>query len=144
MEELIREGKYPDPIRYYEFLYNKIILKFVPRYVDQTVKEEFQCVLAKNMKYDQVAAKVADHLKVQPTHIRFTPSTTDGRPRSLPIKRNGPLSTITQFTSSGGIPLPPVVFYEVLELSLADMESKREITVNWLPDGVATIVYLIV
>jgi hypothetical protein len=36
------------------------------------------------------------------------------------------------------MPLPPVVFYEVLQMSLQDMESKREVAVTWLPDGVAT------
>jgi ubiquitin carboxyl-terminal hydrolase 7 len=58
----------------------------------------------------------------------------------MPIRRTGPTSTISQMTQSGGMPLPPIVFYEVLEVSLVDMESKREITVNWLPDGVATVV----
>ena len=38
------------------------------------------------------------------------------------------------------MPLPPVVYYEVLELSLQDMETKREISVTWLPDGLATMV----
>jgi ubiquitin carboxyl-terminal hydrolase 7 len=83
---------------------------------------------------------VAEYLKVQPTHLRFTPTTGDGRPRSIPIKRSGPISTITQLTMSGGLPLPAVVFYEVLELSLADMESRREINITWLPDGLATMV----
>ena len=83
---------------------------------------------------------MAEHLKVQSTHLRFTPSTNDGRPRSLPIKRSGPIPTITQLTMYGGLVLPPVVFYEVLELSLADMESRREITITWLPDGLATMV----
>lgn len=140
LDELLREGKYTDPIKYYEFLYNKIIMKFVPRYIDQTVKEEFSCVLSKTMKYEQVAAKVAEHLKVQPTHLRFTPSTGDGRPRTMPVKRTGPISIIQQFTYSGGVPIQPTVFYEVLELSLVDMESKREITINWLPDGVSSMV----
>lgn len=54
LDELIKEGKYPDPARYYEFLHNKIILRFLPRYSDQTIKEDFQCILAKNMKYEQV------------------------------------------------------------------------------------------
>ena len=54
LDELIKDGKYPDPARYYEFLHNKITLRFMPRYSDQTVKEDFQCVLAKNMKYEQV------------------------------------------------------------------------------------------
>jgi hypothetical protein len=106
------------------------------------VKEEFNCILSKNMKYEQVAAKVAEHLKVQPTHLRFTSSTSDGRPRNLPIKRTGPLSTVQQFMTHGGMPLPGIVFYEVLELSLADMESKREVTITWLPDGVAVLVPL--
>jgi len=43
-----------------------------------------------------------------------------------------------QLTSSGQLPLPPIAFYEVLELSLLDMEQKRELTVYYLPDGVAT------
>jgi ubiquitin carboxyl-terminal hydrolase 7 len=43
-------------------------------------------------------------------------------------------------TATGGMVLPPMVFYEVLELSLADMESRREIVVNWLPDGVNVLV----
>ena len=138
-EELLREGKCPDPIRFYEFLSNKITLKFIPRYTDQTVKEEFSCTLSKNMKYEQVAAKVAEHLQVDPTHLRFTPSTTDGRPRSIPIKRQGPQSTLSQMTMSGAMLLPPVVFYEVLELSLADMESRREMTITWLPEGVSVL-----
>ena len=54
LDELIKEGKYPDPARYYEFLHNKITLRFMPRYSDQMVREDFQCVLAKNMKYEQV------------------------------------------------------------------------------------------
>jgi ubiquitin carboxyl-terminal hydrolase 7 len=54
LDELIKEGKYPDPARYYEFLHNKITLRFMPRYSDQIVKEDFQCVLAKTMKYEQV------------------------------------------------------------------------------------------
>ena len=54
LDELIREGKYPDPMRYYEFLYNKITIKMLPRHPDQMVKEEFSVVLAKNWKYEQV------------------------------------------------------------------------------------------
>jgi ubiquitin carboxyl-terminal hydrolase 7 len=85
---------------------------------------------------------VAEHLKVQPTHLRFSPTTTDGRPRSFAIKRSGPINVIQQLTLSGGMPLPPIVYYEVLELSLVDMESKREVTVTWLPDGLASMVCL--
>jgi ubiquitin carboxyl-terminal hydrolase 7 len=93
------------------------------------------------MKYEQIAAKVADHLKVQPTHLRFFPCSADGKtPRQTPIKR---ISTtgyvVQQFTSSGGMPLPPIVFYEVLEMSLTDMESRRDVTITWLPEGIATL-----
>jgi len=43
-----------------------------------------------------------------------------------------------QFLFQGHMPAQPIIFYEVLELSLSDMESKREIIVTWLPDGIAT------
>jgi ubiquitin carboxyl-terminal hydrolase 7 len=140
VDELVRDGKYPDPQRYYEFLHNKINLKFVPRYPDQTIKEQFACTLSKTMKYEQITTTVAAHLGVQPTHLRFTPTTNDGRPRQYALKRAGPVSPILQMTASGGMPLPPIVFYEVLELSLADVESRREITVTWLPEGVNVLV----
>src|SRR5436305_3526627 len=54
VEELLKEGKFPDAPRYYEFLSNKIILKFLPRYPDQMVKEEFLVTLSRTMKYEQV------------------------------------------------------------------------------------------
>jgi ubiquitin carboxyl-terminal hydrolase 7 len=59
-EELLREGKFPNPVQYYEFLINKVILKFLPRYPDQMVKEEFKCVLSKNMKYEQVLSQLVE------------------------------------------------------------------------------------
>jgi ubiquitin carboxyl-terminal hydrolase 7 len=141
MEELQAQNKYKEPVSFYDFLHNKIVLTFRPRFEQQLVKEEFQCVLSKTMKYEQIAAKVADHLKVQPTHLRFFPCSADGKtPRPNPIKR---ISTtgyvVQQFTSSGGMALPPIVFYEVLEMSLTDMESRRDVTINWLPDGIATM-----
>jgi hypothetical protein len=83
---------------------------------------------------------VGEHLKVQPTYLRFTAATGDGRPRNLPIKRSGPLTTVQQFVTMTTVMVPPIAFYEVLELSLADMESKREVTITWLPEGVATLV----
>jgi len=51
----LREGKYVNPVQYYDFLTNKVVLKFLPRYPDQMIKEEFKCVLTKNMKYEQVS-----------------------------------------------------------------------------------------
>lgn len=60
LEELVREGKYPNPVQYYDFLSNKVILTFRPRFPDQMVKEEFKCVLSKNMKYEQVPSTSLD------------------------------------------------------------------------------------
>jgi len=55
LEDLVREGKYPDAVRYYEFLHNKVTLQFLPKSEQQPIKESFACVLSKNMKYEQVS-----------------------------------------------------------------------------------------
>ena len=78
---------------------------------------------------------------MQPTHLRFFASNSEGKPRPNPIKRITTTGyVVQQFTSSGGMPIPLIVYYEVLEMSLADMEARRDITITWLPDGVASAV----
>lgn len=93
------------------------------------------------MKYEQIAAKVAEHLKVQPTHLRFFPSTVDGKSaRPTAIKRIITQGyVINQFLSAGALSCPPIAYYEVLEMSLVDVESRRDVTISWLPDGIATV-----
>jgi hypothetical protein len=59
----------------------------------------------------------------------------------MSVKRVAPLSVVTQLTMSGGVQLPPIAFYEVLEITLLEMEAKREMQINWIGEGVLNPVF---
>jgi ubiquitin carboxyl-terminal hydrolase 7 len=96
------------------------------------------------MTYDQFAAKVAERLGVEPTHLRFTTvNPTSGRPKQQ-VKRN-PTSTLnnilfpttyTSYTTSAA-PRSDHLLYEILELSLSELESRKIVKVSWLPEGIS-------
>lgn len=100
------------------------------------------------MTYDQFSAKVGEHLGADPTHLRFTTvNAVSGRPK-LPVKRtiNQTLSTILISPSySYGPTQPPrsdMLMYEVLELSLSELETRKTIKLTWLPEGLTREVRL--
>lgn len=92
------------------------------------------------MTYDQVAAKVGEELHVDPTHLRFSTVTAAGKPKS-PIKhaQQGTLNNILFPTSynysASSVQKHDALFYEVLEMSLKELEQRKSIKVTWLPDG---------
>ncbi|KAG5440833.1 hypothetical protein PCK2_000132, partial [Pneumocystis canis] len=72
MEKITSNGGYGSAVEYYDFLLNKINVSFKPRFVDQSITEEFDLILSRKTTYDMLSFKVAEYLNVQPTHIRFT------------------------------------------------------------------------
>lgn len=103
----------------------------------------FSLELSKRTMYDQLAVKVAEHLKVQPDYLRFSGVTaSSGKPRAY-IKRtaNATLQQIltppySGYTTSMSMPAPDSLYYEVLELSLTELESKKSVKVNVLSEGI--------
>lgn len=94
------------------------------------------------MSYDQLLAKVAEHLKADPTHIRFsTVNASNFKPRAV-VRRtvNQTLNTIltTQYAgyNSGTSQRNDWLYYEVLELSLSELETKRSVKITLLSDGI--------
>src|SRR5204862_3756362 len=82
------------------------------------------------MTYEQFSAKVGEYLKVDPTHIRYaTVHVTTNKPK-LFVKRalSQTLQQIlsSQYTSYGyANHRNDALYYEVLETSLADYETKK-------------------
>ncbi|KAI1615479.1 ubiquitin thiolesterase [Exophiala viscosa] len=132
---------YTDARQYYDYLLNKIPVTFYPR--PGTEGEAFVLNLSKKMTYDQFSGKVGDHLKVDPTHIRFATISATNNKIKMWIKRglNHNLNQIlqSQFSSYGGYAThrPDGLYYEVLETSLADYETKKIMKVIWLSDGIS-------
>lgn len=93
------------------------------------------------MTYDQLAAKAGEHLKVDPTHLRFTTVNASGRPKMM-VKygQSGTLSNIlapSSYTYAGTqLQKPDMFYYEILELSLKELEQRKGVRITWLPDGI--------
>lgn len=138
---------------FYDFMHYRIPITFKKREVghhngngnnngalDITVNgqddsKSFDLWLSQKDTYDQMANKVGEYLGVDPTHLQFFTTSISGYQRT-PIKNSG--STIYQILSSPYVQqYSNVVLYEVLEMSLAELENKKNVTVSWLTDGLS-------
>lgn len=136
IEEIVSDGGYASAIEYYDFLLNKITVSFKPRYVDQDITEEFDLVLSRKTTYDMLSLKVGEHLNVQPTHIRFTTINSTTHMPKFTVKRI-PSLTLQNILQPAYLQSPlNTLFYEVLEMTLSELETKRTLKIGWLPDGV--------
>ncbi|RMD43270.1 hypothetical protein DV735_g1801, partial [Chaetothyriales sp. CBS 134920] len=131
---------YPDARLYYDYLLNRIQVHFYPR--PGFEGESFSLSLNKKMTYEQFSVKVGERCNADPTHIRFaTVNIQTGKPKPW-VKRNlnQTLQQIlqSQYTTYSGYMThrPDALYYEVLETSLADYETKKLLKVIWLPDGI--------
>lgn len=128
---------------FYDFLDQRIALTFrakpasgfdSPREGDE--EGTFTVWISRKDTYDRMAELAGQKLGVNPTHLQFFTTTSSGYHRT-PIKRNG--HTVQQILA------PPylnqyanvLIYYEVLEVSLAELENRRTVTVSWLSDGLS-------
>jgi ubiquitin carboxyl-terminal hydrolase 7 len=135
-------GGYVEAKEFYDYLLNRINVEFVPRTLDQADLPTFPLTLSKKMTYDQFASKVADYLKTDPSHLRFTTVSTAGKPK-MPIKYNAN-NTLNAILfpgpynySASATQRPDAMFYEVLDMSLKELEQRKPIKVTWLPEGLS-------
>lgn len=129
---------FTDAKEFYDSMVNRVQVKFLP--LPRTEGKQFDLILNKRMTYDQIAREVGNYLQVPPTHLRFTTMNhNNGSPKTI-IKRNAPQvlaqilqpTYISQITTTG-------LFYEILDLPLVELETKKIIKVKWLPDGINTV-----
>jgi ubiquitin carboxyl-terminal hydrolase 7 len=149
---------YVDAISFYDYLLNRIRVFFGPRPgtpQDISLEQEagdFEIYLSRKDSYDTLAAKTAEHLsllsktEIDPTHLRFTTvNAQNGKPRG-PVKR-APTITVHSILSGVGAggygngygysnQSTDTLYYEVLEMSLTDLEQRKTIKISWLPEGV--------
>lgn len=140
-------GGYTDAREFYDYLLNRIIVNFLPKAGGEAAAGKFDLPLSRKMSYDQFSAKVGEHLKVDPTHLRFTTVlASTGKPKQ-PVRR-GQAATLAQIlipsfnTYSTSNQRSDTMFYEILEMSISELETKRNVRVIWLPEGVSKEVYI--
>ncbi|CAZ81196.1 unnamed protein product [Tuber melanosporum] len=135
---LFQKNLIPDAKDFYDLLVNRIVIKFHPKSPHVAEGKVFDLTLNKKMTYDQ-AQKVGEYLDAPPTHLRFTTiNAATGGPRSI-IKRS-PNTTLHQMLTttyySNTTISPNSLCYEVLELSLTELETMKTLKLYWLPEGI--------
>ncbi|KAF2865809.1 hypothetical protein BDV95DRAFT_553981 [Massariosphaeria phaeospora] len=138
--QITAAGGYVETKDFYDYLLNRINVEFAPRLGEGAQLPTFTLTLSKKMTYDQFSAKVAEHLKVELTHLRFTTVNTTGKPKSaVKYTQQGTLNSVLfpgpYNYSSSSMQKTDALFYEVLEMSLKELESRKAIRITWLPEG---------
>lgn len=137
--ELPPTAMYTDAKQYYDYLLNKMDVIFAP--IRAGEGDEFTLTLSRKMSYDQFSKKVGEHLNVDPTHLRFAPVMEGtGKPKQF-LKQNIGQNLYQilngQYSAYGYTThRQDALYYEVLEMSLSDYESKKRLKVTWLPEGI--------
>jgi ubiquitin carboxyl-terminal hydrolase 7 len=135
--------RFEDVREYYDFLEHKRNVKFLPHPTrgEASQFEPFELVLNSKINYDTLSERVGSELGVPATHIRFwTVNVATNNPKA-PVRRgtNPSLRQILHpmgantFTSSQR---NDSFFLEVLDMSLAEFDTKKNIKVTWLSEGI--------
>jgi ubiquitin carboxyl-terminal hydrolase 7 len=137
--------------QFYDFLVHRRVVRFHPhptRNLNPEELEAFSLVLSARNSYDQIAAKVGDRLGIASTHLRFwTVNATTNNPKAS-VKR-GPTATLQTIlnppfsTFSNNNQRSDSMYYEVLDISLSELDTKKPIRVTWLSEGLTKEVSLL-
>jgi ubiquitin carboxyl-terminal hydrolase 7 len=147
--QVAANGGYVDAKEFYDYLLNRINVLFEPRFEDETTQlPTFTLTLSKKMTYEQFSAKVGEQLKVESTHIRFTTVNGAGKPK-VAVKYS-PLGTLNSILFPGPYNYAgsttqksDALYYEVLDMPLKELETRKPMKVTWLPDGLSKEVSLV-
>jgi ubiquitin carboxyl-terminal hydrolase 7 len=133
---------------FYDFLLHRRVVKFYPHPRTATPEQEsFTLALSSKHTYDQFATKVGEKLNIDPTHLRFwTVNVTTGNPKAT-VKRgqsqnlqnilNPPYSTFSNNNQRADS-----LYFEVLDISLSELDTKKVMKVVWLSEGITKEVNL--
>jgi ubiquitin carboxyl-terminal hydrolase 7 len=131
-----------DAQQFYDYLLYRKVVHFMPHPRSSAEQAPpFDLELSIKYTYDQLAARVAEHLGCDPTHLRFhTVALVNGNPKT-PLKRNinatlqsilnPPYNTFNTNNQRNN-----ELYFEVLEMSLSELDMKKNLRVVWLTEGV--------
>ncbi|KAK5993223.1 Deubiquitinating enzyme 15 [Cladobotryum mycophilum] len=132
-----------DAREFYDFLEHKRTVKFHPHPIrcEETQYPAFDLILNSKITYDNLVERVGAHLEIPPTHIRlWTINATTSNPKA-PVRR-GTNPTLRQILSPIGsntlnsTQRNDAFYFEVLEMSLAELDTKKSIKVTLLSEGI--------
>ena len=139
---IAQTGGYTDAREFYDYLLNRKQVNFSPKLLTNSDKEVFKLDLSRKMSYEQFSAKVGEHLKVDPTHLRFsTVNATTGKAKAV-VRRNASLNlnqTLSpQFGTYGNSnQRDDALYYEILDISLSELDTKKALKVTLVTEGLS-------
>lgn len=139
---IAQAGGYTDAREFYDYLLNRKTVIFSPKFPTNSENDSFKIDLSRKMSYEQFSAKVGEYLKVDPTHLRFsTVNSTTGKIKN-PVKRNANQNLYQilspQFgTYSNNNQRDDALYYEILDMSLSEMDTKKSLKISWITEGIS-------
>jgi ubiquitin carboxyl-terminal hydrolase 7 len=119
--------------QHYDYIANRMIVEFRPKNDQDGSLQTYLIELTKKSTYDQVAGALAAKLGTDPMHIQFTSaSSPNGLPKHV-LKRA--TNMLLHEMLSGNVPptvVTNILYYEKLNISIVELESKRLFKVTWL------------
>lgn len=128
IEDYTAKGLYPSVPAFLDFQLHKIRVTFTPK--DKDAENEFELAIHKNTKYDGVAAKVAQHVGADPEKLQFLAAGVNDEPKvALRRMPNWTLEDMLHAAYHRSA-VRTKLFYDVLDISLAELELKRLVKVT--------------
>ncbi|EWC45003.1 hypothetical protein DRE_06283 [Drechslerella stenobrocha 248] len=131
-------GGYIDAKEFYDFLQNRVVMRLLLKR-NLSENRTFDLEVNKRLNYDQFAAKVGEHLGVPATHLRFTTvAANTGMPTRSVVKRGNSVLSLAQMMQSSYMQSvrQDALYYEILDMSLSELETKKLIKLTWVSEGI--------
>jgi ubiquitin carboxyl-terminal hydrolase 7 len=137
---IVDSGRYAGAREFYDYLLNRVTIKFTPKNPAESMVEPFDLVLNRKFTYDQFSAKVGNKVGVPADHIRFwTVNTATGKPRApmrRPVNHNSLYALMNpQYTSYSSNQRNDMLFFEVMDMSLSELETRKALRISWVTEG---------
>jgi ubiquitin carboxyl-terminal hydrolase 7 len=132
IHDLDAQGMYSNPIHFYDFLQNRVMIIFRPKFEEPDHDHpEFSLILSKKHNYDMMSTKAGEFLRHDPIKLRFTTThATNGSPKSV-LKRSLNQSIQEIMVPSYINPTTTIILYEKLDVSIVELETKRSLKIMW-------------
>lgn len=131
-----------DAPQFYDYLQHRRTVRFTPHPKNaEPCQHSLEVELSLKFSYDQIAARVGELLGINPTHLRFHTITQSTGNIKTAVKRiqNQTLSSILQpsYSTFGNTNIrSDELCFEVLEMSLSELDTKKPVKVVWLGEEI--------
>ncbi|EPX73668.1 ubiquitin carboxy terminal hydrolase Ubp22 [Schizosaccharomyces octosporus yFS286] len=130
-------NKFATAAKLYDFMANRVVITFRPRFIDQESILEFELVLDRRIKLVKLCEELAEKLNTYADHIRLTTCSPLAYAANMVVPNNPNITLYEIMHASEEDTVSNILFYEIMNVSLSDLDKKRLLRVTWLFEGLA-------